>query len=321
MIFDKTGTLTNGTPKVVNVVSKDKNEMMHLLTSIESKSEHPLAKAIVNHFNNDEMTGVKDFKIHVGKGVSGIINNSKILAGNKKLFENEKIPLKFDSENKHGEISIFVAKDGEIIGRVDLADTIRKKSKQTIQMLKRLRVRTTLLTGDGEETAKYIADQLKIRNVKSDCLPEDKTEYIKREQIKMNRVAMIGDGINDAPSLKKENVGIAMGEIGSEISIEAANIALINDNIEDLPHLIAIAKKTIRTININIGFSLILNIIAMALAIMGNLGPVEGALIHNIGSVIVIIHSATLLRYEYLKKEYMKSKKINVKKNLNKSKA
>ena len=321
LIFDKTGTLTIGTPKVVNVVSKDKNEMIYLLTSIESKSEHPLAKAIVNHFNNDEIAEVKNFKIHIGKGVSGIIDNSKIIAGNKKLLENGNIPIKFDRENKHGEISIFVAKDGAVIGRVDLSDTIRKKSKQTIQMFKRLRVRTTLLTGDSEETARYIADQLKIRNVKSNCLPEDKTEYIKREQNKMNRVAMIGDGINDAPSLKKANVGIAMGEIGSEISIEAANIALINDNIEDLPHLIAIAKKTIRTININIAFSLILNIIAMALAILGNLGPVEGALIHNIGSVIVIIHSATLLRYEYLKKDIGKSKKLDVNKNLNKSKA
>lgn len=319
LIFDKTGTITSGTPRVVNVISEDKEEMLYLLASLESKSEHPLAKAIVNYCNNDKLADVKDFKMHIGKGVSGTINNSKIVAGNKKLLETEKIPIKFNNATKTGEISIFVAKNGDVIGKVVLADTLRKKSKQTIQMLKRLRVRTTLLTGDTEETAKYVADQLKIRNVKSNCLPEDKIDYIKQEQNKRNRVAMIGDGINDAPSLKKANVGIAMGSMGSEISIESANIALINDNIEDIPQLMAMAKKTIKTININIAFSLIINIIAMALAILGMLGPIEGALVHNIGSVVVIINSAILLRYEYLEKDLKKSKKINRNKSLNKA--
>ena len=319
LIFDKTGTLTTGKPMVVDVFSNDKKEMLYLLASLESKSEHPLAKAIVNYYNSDELAEVKDFKMHMGKGISGTINNSKIIAGNKKLLETEKIPIKFDSMKKNGETSIFVAKDGEIIGRVGLADTLRKNSKQTIQMLKRLRIRTTLLTGDSEDNAKFIADQVKIRNVKSNCLPEDKTKYIKQEQIKKNRIAMIGDGINDAPSLKKADVGIAMGDIGSEISIEAANIALINDNIEDIPHLMAISKKTMKTININIAFSLILNMLAMGLAILGKLGPIEGALVHNIGSVIVIIHSTTLLRYNYLKKENKKSKKLRTNKSLNKS--
>lgn len=319
LIFDKTGTITSGTPRVVNVISEDKEEMLYLLASLESKSEHPLAKAIVNYCNNDKLADVKDFKMHIGKGVSGTINNSKIVAGNKKLLETEKIPIKFNNATKTGELSIFVAKNGDVIGKVVLADTLRKKSKQTIQMLKRLRVRTTLLTGDTEETAKYVADQLKIRNVKSNCLPEDKIDYIKQEQNKRNRVAMIGDGINDAPSLKKANVGIAMGSMGSEISIESANIALINDNIEDIPQLMAMAKKTIKTININIAFSLIINIIAMALAILGMLGPIEGALVHNIGSVVVIINSAILLRYEYLEKDLKKSKKINRNKSLNKA--
>ena len=321
LIFDKTGTLTNGTPRVVGVVSENKKETLYLLASLESKSEHPLAKAIVKYYNGEDLADVKDFKMHMGKGVSGTINGTRVLAGNKKLLENEKIPMKFDTESKNGEISIFVAKNGEVIGKVLLADTLRKNSKSTIQKLKRLRVRTTLLTGDSEETAKFVAKQLKIRNVKSNCLPEDKTNYIKGEQIKGNRVAMIGDGINDAPSLKKANVGIAMGSIGSEISIESANIALINDNIEDIPHLIATARKTIRTINLNIGFSLIINIIAMTLAILGMMGPIEGALVHNIGSVIVVMYSATLLRYEYPKKDLKKSKKLGVAKTLNNVKA
>jgi len=319
LIFDKTGTLTNGTPRVVNVISDNEEELLYLLASLESKSEHPLAKSIVKYCNINNLADVKDFKMHIGKGVSGTINGSKIMAGNEKLLKSESIEIKDNSENKKGEISIYVAKDGKAIGKVVLADTIRKNSKEAIWTMKGLRVRTTLLTGDIEETARYIADELKIRNVKSNCLPEDKTEYIKQEQNKGNRVAMIGDGINDAPSLKKANVGIAMGEIGSEISIEAANIALINDNIEDLPHLIAIAKRTIKIIKINLAFSMLLNMTAMILAILGYLEPIEGALIHNIGSVIVIINSATLLKYNYFRKNSTKIKKIKTSKSLNKS--
>ena len=259
--------------------------------------------------------------MHIGKGVSGTVNGLKIIAGNKKLLKSANIPLKESGEPQNGEIVIYVAKEGEIIGKVYLADTLRGTSKETIANLKRLRVKTTLLTGDNEKTAKFIADKIKIRNVKSDCMPEDKTEYIAREQILGHKVAMVGDGINDAPSLKKANVGIAMGNMGSDISVEAADIALINDNIEDLPHLVGIARKTIRTISISIAFALSINIIAMALAILGMLNPIEGALIHNIGSVIVIIYSTTLVNYRISKKDYKKSKKMGTNKTLNKSKA
>ena len=321
LVFDKTGTLTYGTPKVVDVISDNPKEMMHLLTSLESKSEHPLAKAIVNDCGSDDLADVKDFKMHIGKGVSGTIDGSEIIAGNKKLLKSENIPLKDDDEPQNGEIAIYVAKDGEIIGKVYLADTLRETSKETITNLKRLRIKTTLLTGDNEKTAEYIADKIKIRNVKSNCLPEDKTDYIAREQILGHKVAMIGDGINDAPSLKKANVGIAMGNMGSDISVEAADIALINDNIEDVPHLIGIARKTVRTISISIAFALTINIIAMALAILGMLNPIEGALIHNIGSVIVIIYSTTLINYRISEKDYKKSKKLGMTKTLNKSKA
>lgn len=318
VIFDKTGTLTYGTPKVVNIVSDNPKEMMYLLTSLESKSEHPLAKAIVKFYNDSNLAKVNDFKMHIGKGVSGTIGNSKILAGNKKLLESENISLKDVSEPQNGEIVLYVAKNGELIGQVHLADTLRDSSKKTITYLKRMRIKTTLLTGDNEKTAKSIADKVKIRNVKFNCLPEDKTEYVQTEQMLGHKVAMIGDGINDAPSLRKANVGIAMGNIGSDISVEAANIALINDNIGDLPHLIGIAKRTIRIINIGIGFSLALNFIAMALAILGILNPIEGALIHNIGSIIVIVYSSTLVRYKISKKDCKKPKKLGMIKPLNK---
>ena len=319
LVFDKTGTLTYGEPKVVKVISDNPQEMMYLLASLESQSEHPLAKAIVNHYNNSNLAEVTNFKMHIGKGISGTINGSKVIAGNKELFKFEKIEIKQKNDSNNGEISIYVAKNNKYLGKILLADTIRNEAKGTIKNLKKLRIKTTLLTGDNKKTANFIAKQLKIRNVKSNCLPEDKTNYIKKEQLLKHKVAMIGDGINDAPSLKKANVGIAMGSIGSDISVEAANIALINDNIEDIPQLIGIARKTIRTINISIAFALILNVAAMGLAVLGMLNPIEGALIHNIGSVIVIIYSSTLIKYKISKKDYKKAKKLGITKTLNKS--
>jgi len=317
LAFDKTGTLTYGVPEVVEVISDKPKEMLYLLASLESKSEHPLAKAIVKYYDSNELAEVDDFKMHIGMGVTGTVNNSKVIAGNKKLLKQEYISLKYDEEPENNEIEIFVAKDDEVIGKVLLADTLRESSKRTIKQLKRLRVRTTLLTGDNEKTAKAIAEQVKVRRVRANCLPEDKMNYIKQEQTLGNKIAMIGDGLNDAPSLKKANVGIAMGNIGSDVSVEAANITLIKDNIEDIPHLIGIARKTIRTINISIAFALILNVAAMALAIMGLLGPIAGALVHNIGSVIVIIYSTTLINYKISDKDYMKSKKLGITKTLN----
>lgn len=319
LIFDKTGTLTNGTPKVVNVTSDNPKEMMYLISSLESKSEHPLAKAIVQHYNSNDLAEVDNFKIHIGEGVSGSINGSRIIAGNKKLLKSENVPLDGIAECQNGEIQIYVAKDGEYLGCVYLADTLRKNTGKTIRRLKGLRIKTTLLTGDNEKTAKYIAEKIKIRNVKFNCLPQDKTEYIAREQILGHNVAMIGDGINDAPSLKKANVGIAMGNIGSDISVDAANITLVNDNIDDIPQLIAVARRSIKVISTGIAFALALNIVAMALAILGLLNPIEGALIHNIGSVIVIIYSSTLVNYKISKKDCRNPQKLGVTKTLNKS--
>ncbi len=316
LVFDKTGTLTYGTPKVVKIISDKPDEMMHLLASLESKSEHPIAKAIVKHYGENDLDDVEDFKMEIGKGVTGYIGGSKIIAGNRKLIESENI-LITDKMPENDKIEIIVAKNDEIMGRVLLADTLRGSSKQTINKLKRLRVKTTLLTGDNEKTANAIAKEVKVRNVRANCLPKDKTDYIKEEQILGHKVAMIGDGVNDAPSLKKANVGIAMGKIGSDVSIEAANIALIKDNIEDIPHLIGISRKTIRTISISIAFALTLNAIAMAMAILGVLNPIEGALIHNIGSVIVIIYSSTLTRYRLTSRDYKRAKKLGMTKSLN----
>ena len=317
LVFDKTGTLTYGTPEIVDIISNNPKKMMRMLASLESKSEHPIAKAIVKYYDNaEELLDIEDFTMHIGKGVTGIINGSKVIAGNINLMESENIDLK-DYKSESSDITIFVAENGRLIGNVLLADTLRENSKETIKNLKKLRIKTTLLTGDNEKTARHIAKEVKVRNVKFNCLPEDKTNYIRGEQMLGHNIAMIGDGVNDAPSLKKANVGIAMGKIGSEISVEAANITLINDNVGDIPHLIGIARKTVRTINISIAFALTLNVVAMALAILGILNPIEGALIHNIGSVAIITYSSTLIKYRMSKRDYKQSKKVAISKKIN----
>lgn len=314
-IFDKTGTLTYGTPRIIEIVSQNKEEMMYLLTSLESQSEHPLAKAIVKYYNRDNLAKVEDFKIILGKGVSGKINNDLILAGNEKLLNDYNITIDQNISNIN-KTQIYVVKNKKILGKVIFSDILRPNSKQVINELKNLEIQTTLLTGDNENVGSYIAGEVNVDNAQFDCMPEDKTAYISKRQSINNKVAMIGDGINDAPSLKKANVGISMGKIGSDISVKASDITLLNDNIADIPHLIKISRKTIKIININIAFSLVLNITAMILAILGIVDPISGALIHNIGSVIVIIYSATLIKYNSKKKE---SKKLGINKYLNKS--
>ena len=311
IIFDKTGTLTYGTPEVIDVISRD-DDMLYLLASLEAKSEHPLAKAIVSYWGESDLSDVEDFEMVLGKGVKGMINNNKIIAGNKALLESENIKASPLNSLNNCESEIFICKNGEVIGKVTLADTLRKNSKESVESLKQLGIKTTLLTGDNENSGGYIAREVNISNAKFNCLAEDKCRYISKRQHQKSRIAMIGDGINDAASLKKANVGIAMGSIGSDLSIESADITLINDNIGDLAHLIGISRKALRTININIAFSLILNTIAMILAISGILNPVASALVHNIGSVTVILYSGLLVNYKD------SPKKLGMTKNLNK---
>ena len=296
LVFDKTGTLTHGTPKVVEVISDNPEEMLKLLASLESKSEHPLAKAIVNYYDGN-LLDITNFEMLIGKGVKGKIGDDELIAGNRELLKSENIPLKFNTEDTH-KTEIYFALNKSVLGKVILEDTLREDSKRIIKILKRLNIKTTLLTGDNEKTGSYIAREVKVTNSKFNCMPKDKINYICERQKQGAKIAMIGDGINDAPSLKKANVGIAMGSIGSDVSIDASDITLINDNIGDVPQLIAVARKTVSTINQGITFALTLNILAMILAIAAVIGPIEGALIHNIGSVIVIIYSSRLANYK-----------------------
>lgn len=168
-----------------------------------------------------------------------------------------------------------------------------------VESLNDLDVMPVLLTGDHVATAKTIGKRLNVSNVIADCLPEDKMDTVAQLQQDGNIVAMVGDGVNDAPALKKSDVGIAMGGVGSDIAVEAADIVLVNDNVKEIPHLVALSKRMMTTIKVNLSFSLILNFVAIILAMVGTLSPVWGALVHNGGSLLVVANSALLLRWAY----------------------
>ena len=180
-----------------------------------------------------------------------------------------------------------------------LADRVRRESRTVVESLNELDVMPVLLTGDHVATAKTIGKRLNVSNVIADCLPEDKMDTVAQLQQDGNIVAMVGDGVNDAPALKKSDVGIAMGGVGSDIAVEAADIVLVYDNIKEIPHLVALSKRMMTTIKVNLSFSLLLNFVAIILAMVGTLSPVWGALVHNGGSLLVVANSALLLRWAY----------------------
>lgn len=301
IIFDKTGTITHGKPELTHIIPENITEtkLLTLTASLENQSEHPLAKSIVKYAKtqNIPLETVTDFEMIIGQGVTGKINDQKISAGNTQLISLENIPDELDTYLNQGSTIIYVSLEDEYIGALILEDTLRDDANQVINQLENTNLETILATGDNTKSAHHIAEKAGIINIYPNCLPEDKMKIIDDEQAKGYPVAMIGDGINDAPSLKKSCVGIAMGGVGSDIAIEAADIALTADNIEHIPHLMGLSRKTMRTINLNLSFALGLNFLAMFLAILGVLGPVGGALLHNVGSVLVIINSALLLHW------------------------
>lgn len=307
--FDKTGTLTYGTPEVTAVKSISgyrEKEIYGLAAAAEQLSEHPLGKAIVRCYQQHEgekLSSCGQFQMLPGRGVSAEVNGHSVLAGNEKMLADNKIALAKDAKAEadvylqRGSTLIYVAVDGMAAGYIVLSDTVRAESASMISSIQNLGIQPVLLTGDSENAARTIADELKISEIHVNCLPEDKLKFIGEYQEKGQSVCMIGDGINDAPALKKANVGIAMGGIGSDIAVDAADIALVDDEIKELPHLLALSKKMMTTIKLNLTFSMTLNFIAIGLAFPGILNPVVGALVHNAGSVLVIINSALLLKW------------------------
>ena len=307
--FDKTGTLTYGTPEVTEAESflpeLSKEELYAYAAGAELRSEHPLGKAVIRFYRKSgrEIPEAEQFEMLPGRGVSAVISGKRILAGNLELLKEKAVFLK-DQEKKQAEectkrgcTIMYLAVDGQAAGFIALSDALRPEAPDMIGELKAAGVTPVLLTGDHGNAAGETAARLSIEEVHADCRPEDKLNYIDQCQKEKKNVCMIGDGINDAPALKKAWVGIAMGGTGSDIAVDAADIALVNDEIRELPHLVRLSKRMMRTIRYNLTFSMTLNFIAIILAITGVLNPVVGALVHNAGSVFVILNSAFLLTW------------------------
>ena len=305
--FDKTGTLTNGKLKVTEYKSVDNEfsdeDIFSYACAAETLSEHPIGKAIVNSYNekfSKTMYKCEDFHMTVGRGVSSIINGKRVVVGNKNLMNDNKIAVNdIDTErfDNQGCTVIYIGTDKRLAGYVVLSDTLRSESRHMIEGLNDIGVKPVLLTGDNKNAATSIANALNINEYCAECMPKDKLNFIDKREKQKKSVCMIGDGVNDAPALKRATVGIAMGKIGSDIAIEAADIALVDDEVEKLPHLLSLSGKMMDTIKLNMSFSMGLNFIAIVLAITGILNPIVGALVHNAGSVLVIINSSLLLKW------------------------
>lgn len=298
--FDKTGTLTYGKLEVSDVISLTElaeKELVKIAASCESKSEHPLGKSILEYakIQNIELYQPEEFKMQSGKGVSAIINNEKIICGNEKYFEeanvkiDENVKTKLSELRLQGKVSVLIAKNQECIGIIALSDVIREEATFIVKKLSAMNTDVVLLTGDNKKTADYFAQKAGIKNVHSELLPEEKVSNIIKLQNEGKTVCMIGDGINDAPALKTANVGIAMGIMGSDIAVEASDIALMKDDISKLPYLKRLANATVKTIKFSISLSMFINFLAIALSVLGMLNPTSGALVHNAGSVFVVL--------------------------------
>ena len=307
--FDKTGTLTTGHPRVAAVQSFDEvlseDGLYALAAGVEARSEHPLGKAVVSGWREagGKLAAAEDFAMLPGRGVSALIGSRRVLAGNIELLASEgaapgaEMLSAAEEYRERGCTVIYIAVSGAAAGFIALSDTLRPGVADTISAVRAAGAEPVLLTGDHRNAAETIARELGITEYKYECLPEDKLAWIDASQRAGAPVCMIGDGINDAPALKMACTGIAMGGVGSDIAIEAADIALVNDEISELPHLLRLSRRMMRTIKLNLTFSMALNFAAIVLAMTGLLGPVVGALVHNAGSVLVIINSAFLLRW------------------------
>ena len=304
LVFDKTGTLTYGNLEVSDVISlkEDMNnlDLLKIVASCEKLSEHPLAKAIVNNAREAEIDieEPQDFKMYPGKGVTCINSYGKVYAGNSKFLSENNIDVNIDDyldKLKHeGKASIIVALNDEVIGLIGLSDVIREDSKKMIDSLHDLGTETILLTGDNTETANYFASKVGIGKVYGNLLPEEKLSWIEKLKNEGKKVCMIGDGVNDAPALKTADVSVAMGSVGSDVAIEAADIALLGDDIGKIPYLKKLSNSTLFTIKANIAISMTINAVAIICSVLGLLNPVTGAIVHNAGSCLVVLNAALL---------------------------
>lgn len=306
MVFDKTGTLTFGKPEVreIQSLTLPEAELYALAAAAETRSEHPLGQAIVRGFvqhglSAKPLPAATAFAMKPGRGVSATVEGREVLAGSAAFLAEAGVSLP-EAQTRPGEGTsrIHLAVAGTYAGSILLADTLRPEAGRVIAQLQAAGVQPVLLSGDQEGAVRVAAEQVGIVEALARQLPENKLAYIDASNKTGQYTCMIGDGINDAPALKAAHVGIAMGGVGSDIACDAADLVLVKDNLAELPHLVALSRRMMRTIKTNLGFSILLNFVAIALAWFGVLGPVSGALAHNAGSVFVIVNAAFLLGWQ-----------------------
>ncbi len=302
VLFDKTGTITEGKPFVSKVVSNgyDENELIKLVASLEKRSEHPLAEAIVNYAKSKAIstTDPEKFESTTGFGLTGIVENKKIIIGNKNFLSNYNLTSndfadKADQLSSEGKTVVHVAIDGKSSGIIAIEDPIKNTSAEAIKELKRLNIKTIMITGDNKRNAEHIAKQLGIDDFEAEVLPEDKANIVSKYQKQGEIIAMVGDGINDAPALAQADVGIAVGT-GTDVAIETGDIVLIKGDLMGVAKAIKLSKATIRTIKQNLFWAFIYNTVGIPLAAIGWLNPMFAALAMAFSSVSVVTNSLRL---------------------------
>ncbi len=304
--FDKTGTLTWGNLAVSDIVSFDaawdQKEVLSLAASAEEKSEHPLGRAVVAYAKGRgiELLPSTEFDMTAGQGIAAVIGGKRVLCGNESFLSARGAEITLEEEDSLaafracGKAMIVIAVNGRAVGLIALSDTIRPTAKTMVEHLAEKGVEAVLLTGDHESAAGYFARQAKIKTVCAKLLPEEKSIKIQEMQDRGRHVCMVGDGVNDAVALKMADVGIAMGGIGSDVATDSADIVLMSDDISKLPYLKRLSVETVKTIKRSIALSMTINLIALILSMMGILGPTMGALVHNAGSVLVVLSAGLL---------------------------
>ncbi len=290
--FDKTGTVTSGNPKVVEVIkSADYNEkqIVNLAANVEYGSRHPLAKSILKKANEFDCSiqPAKDIIVEIGKGVSGKVNNRTVWVGSTEESQSLDKGITF----------VTIKLDNKTIGHIGIFDQARPEAKKVMEYLNANNVDIALISGDQESAVRKIADQVGIKSYYARLKPDEKMNKI--SQYKEGQLVYVGDGINDAPALKISDVGIAMGLRGSDVALETADIVLLNDKIERLPFLIRLSRRMSKTIKISIAISLIINLLSLIAGSMGLLTPILGAISHNIGSIAVVLLSASISFEKY----------------------
>ena len=304
--FDKTGTLTCGKLTVSDILpfaeGVGKDDLLHIVASVEAKSEHPLGKAIVACAKERGISLMpsENFRMTAGRGISAEVDGRSLLCGSEHFLAEKGIVLSQAVEETlarlrtEGKAVVLAAEGTACLGALALTDTLRPEAEAMIMRLHDLGVCTVLLTGDNKEAAAYFAHRVGIDEVHAGLLPEEKVACIKDLQAKNRKVLMIGDGVNDAPALKAADVSAAMGAMGSDIAVEAADIALMRDDLGEVPYLKRLSDATATTIKGSITLSMVINLAAVVLSLMQMLNPTTGALVHNAGSCFVVLFAALL---------------------------